>query len=164
MFSVKERSPHSHKTNSENNLRIALVNPRSESYTRILLTLGLLYIAAVLEKDGFKVRIFDLYPDDDRDCPSLIAFDPHIVGMSILTDYAPRAQHVSKTISKELPQSVFITKGVHVTALPEGSNEGFNADFAVTGEGEDVMLDICRKISKGRDIDLKKRRLDRAPP
>ena len=34
------------------NLKVALVNPRVESYSGVLPPLGLLYIAAVLEKAG----------------------------------------------------------------------------------------------------------------
>ena len=45
-------------------LKIALVNPRVESYSSVLPPLGLLYIAAVLEKDGYSVRVFDISPDE----------------------------------------------------------------------------------------------------
>jgi len=114
--------------------------------------LGLLYIAAVLEKNGFEVKIFDLHPDDDRDIPSLIAYDPDVVGMTVLTDYFHRAKHVSQIINEKFSRAIFIVGGVHVTALPQESMEEFLAHYGVVGEGERAMLDICSKLSRGEDI------------
>ena len=47
-------------------MRIALVNPRVESYSGTLPPLGLLTIAAVLEKDGFTVIILLFHDVDNR--------------------------------------------------------------------------------------------------
>jgi radical SAM superfamily enzyme YgiQ (UPF0313 family) len=137
---------------NQKNLRIALINPRVESYSSTMPPLGLLYIAAVLEKNDFEVRIFDFNPHDDRDVPALISFNPDVLGMTILTDYLPRAKHISRIIKEKLPNSIFFIGGVHVAALPKESLNELGADFAVIGEGENTMLDICTKISRGEDI------------
>jgi len=132
-------------------LRIALVNPRIESFISTLPPLGLLYIAALLEKNGFEVRVFDIYPNDDRDIPGLLSYNPEVVGMTVLTDYWLRAKHIAAIIRKGLPRSTFIVGGVHVTALAEESLHQLDADIGVTGEGELTMLELCRRLERSSD-------------
>lgn len=132
-------------------MKIALVNPRVESYSSTLPPIGLLYIAAVLERDGFRVRIFDVYPYDDRDMPSLLSYDPDIVGMTILTDYWSRAKHIGNIIRKNLGDSLFVVGGVHVTVQPEQSLCELDAHIGVIGEGEYTMRGLCRHLANGSD-------------
>jgi len=135
----------------KSNYKIVLINPRIESYSSTLPPLGLLYIASVLERDGFLVQLFDIYPYDDRDIPLLLNANPDVIGMTILTDYWERAVFISNIINKHLPGSTFIIGGVHVTALPEESMTKIGADIGVLGEGELTMLDLCRKLQSGTD-------------
>jgi radical SAM superfamily enzyme YgiQ (UPF0313 family) len=132
-------------------MKIALVNPRVESYSGTLPPLGLLYIGALLEKNGYEVRIFDVFPYDDRDIPALLEYKPDIVGMTVLTDYLKRAHHLAQIIRQSLTLQSFIVGGVHVTVLPEESLTHLQADIAVVGEGEYTMLELCDHLSKGRD-------------
>lgn len=131
-------------------LKIALINPRVESYSSTLPPLGLLYIAAMLERAGFTPRVFDIYPYDDRDLPKLIEYQPEVIGMTVLTDYWLRAVHISKVIHKELPETFLIVGGVHVTALPEESLDQLGASLGVIGEGELTMLEICERLEAGK--------------
>ena len=131
------------------NLKIALINPRIESYSSTLPPLGLLYIASLLEKNGFMVKIIDVYPYDDRDISKIIQYKPDITGMTILTDYWNRAKHITEKISEVVSGTVFIIGGVHVTALPEKSITELNADIGVIGEGENTMLELCTRIEEG---------------
>ncbi|MCK4248755.1 MAG: B12-binding domain-containing radical SAM protein, partial [Candidatus Omnitrophica bacterium] len=127
-------------------MKIALVNPRIESYSSTLPPLGLLYIAAVLEKNGYEVRIFDIYPYDDRDLDSLVRYKPDIIGMTVLTDYWSRARYIARFIRDKIVKSTFIVGGVHVTVLPEESIRGLDADIGVIGEGEYTMLELCERL------------------
>ncbi|MBU1109823.1 MAG: cobalamin B12-binding domain-containing protein [Candidatus Riflebacteria bacterium] len=111
------------------NLKIALVNPRIESYSSTMPPLGLLYIASLLETNGFNVRIYDIYPYDDSDIEALIQYKPDVVGMSVLTDYWNRAKYISERINRNLSDSTFVIGGVHVTALPEDSITQLKADI-----------------------------------
>lgn len=136
-------------TRERNELKIALVNPRVESYSSTLPPLGLLYIAAVLEQAGFIPRVFDIYPYDDRDFATLTDYCPDVVGMTVLTDYWARAVEVSALVKTHLPQTVFIVGGVHVTALPEESLAALDATIGVIGEGERTLLELCECIASG---------------
>lgn len=131
-------------------LKIALVNPRVESYSSTLPPLGLLYIAAVLEQAGFAPRVFDIYPYDDRDFADLADYRPDAVAMTVLTDYWVRAVELSAFIKSRLPQSVFIAGGVHVTALPQESLASLGAAIGVIGEGELTMRELCEHIAAGK--------------
>ncbi|OGC04131.1 hypothetical protein A2276_05905 [candidate division WOR-1 bacterium RIFOXYA12_FULL_43_27] len=135
----------------KNGKRIALINPRVESFSGNMPPLGILYIAAILEKNGYEVKIFDIYPYDDRSIPAMLDYQPEIIGMTVLTDYWPRAKYISKTIKEKLPNSFFVVGGVHVTALPEESILELNADAAVIGEGEYTFLELCVHLNNGTD-------------
>jgi anaerobic magnesium-protoporphyrin IX monomethyl ester cyclase len=136
-------------TKDRENLRIALVNPRVESYSSTLPPLGLLYIAAVLERAGFAPRVFDIYPYDNRDFAALADYHPDVVGMTVLTDYWARAVEISELVTMHIPQAVFIVGGVHVTALPEESLSALDANIGTIGEGELTMLELCERIVAG---------------
>jgi radical SAM superfamily enzyme YgiQ (UPF0313 family) len=129
-------------------LRVALVNPRVESYSSILPPLGLLYVAAVLEREGHEVRVFDIHPYDDKDLPGLAAYRPDVIGMTILTDYWPRAVKVAAFVGQAIPNATFVIGGIHVTTMPEESLEALGADVAVLGEGEYTMRELCGRIAR----------------
>jgi radical SAM superfamily enzyme YgiQ (UPF0313 family) len=136
--------------------KIALVNPRIETYSSSLPPLGLLYVAGVLEKENFDVRIFDPLPNNDGDIQRIIDFNPDIIGISILTVYANRAKHIISLLKKDLKSSLLVIGGVHSTALPEESLDFFEADFVVIGEGEITMKELCLKIAQGQPFDTVK--------
>ncbi len=133
------------------NLKIALVNPRVESYSGTMPPLGLLYIAALLDKNGFNLRIFDICPDDNNDISALISYSPDIIGITILTDYSFRAKQITEIVKKKLPAAFVIIGGVHVTALPCESLIDFSADVGVIGEGEYTMLELCNSLNHDSD-------------
>lgn len=129
-------------------MKIALINPRIETYSSSLPPLGLLYIGAVLEKENFDVRIFDPLPNDEEDIKKIIDFQPDIIGMSILTTYVNRAKHIILILRKHLRSSLLVIGGVHPTALPEESLNFFEADFVVVGEGEITMKELCFRLKQ----------------
>jgi anaerobic magnesium-protoporphyrin IX monomethyl ester cyclase len=132
-------------------MKIALINPRVESYSSTIPPLGLLTIAAMLEKEGYTVRLFDIYPYNDRDIPKVVEFQPDVVGITVLTDYLERALHVGGKIRLALPKAFFLIGGVHVTALPEESMRAFGAHAGVLGEGEYTMLQLCGHLRDRMD-------------
>lgn len=132
-------------------MRIALVNPRVESLGSMIPPLGLLWIGGVLERDGHEVKIFDIYPYDDNDLPSLAAYRADVVGMTVLTDYWDRAVQVAEFIRREMPDSRFVIGGVHVTMLPGEAIRGLGAMVGVIGEGEYTMRALCRHFAAGTD-------------
>jgi len=124
-------------------MRVALVNPRLESWASVLPPLGLLYIGAVLEKEGLQVRIFDISPNNEEKLiQEVIDFQPEIIGLTVVTIHANRAAQVISILKKRL-KSMFVVGGVHTTALPEESLALFQPDCLVLGEGEETMKELC---------------------
>lgn len=128
-------------------MKIALINPRNESCSSFLPPLGVLYIGAVLEKEGFYIRIFDITPSNEQQkIKEIVDFRPDIVGVSIVTVHVERAKQVISTLKRYLKFTLIIG-GVHCTALPEESLDFFEADCVVIGEGEYTMKELCSRKS-----------------
>lgn len=123
-------------------MKIALVNPRVETYTSTLPPLGLLYIAAVLEQTNHDVRVFDPLPHDEKEVAAIVAFRPDVVGISVLTTYIYRAREIIAHLKAELPGVMIVAGGIHPSVLPAESLEFLGADIAAIGEGEITMREI----------------------
>lgn len=134
-------------------MKVALINPRVESYSSTLPPLGLLYIGAVL-KHSHDINVYDPYPNAtvEEIVKQINSFNPDIVGVSILTSYSHRAKDIIKDIRNRLNDVKIVIGGPHPTALPQQSLDYFNADFVVYGEGEETMKKLCDAIACGKDL------------
>ena len=101
--------------------------------------LGLAYIAAVLDQDGFSVKIADMSPTNMQvaDLGKLLVEDrPKIVGISFMTpqyNYVVEILKLVKGVDKKIKT---IAGGAHVSALPKETLGIKELDYAVVGEGE----------------------------
>jgi len=106
----------------------------------------LLYIAAVLEKNNYNVKIVDanalnLSPRETR-C-AIRSFDPDIVGFSILTP----AHNFCLDVVKQIQDVTTVAGGPHATVMADTLLlAGFDA--VVHGEGEEAFLELLRKPLK----------------
>lgn len=132
-------------------MKVVLVNPQIESYSAIYPPLGLFYIAAVLEKEH-QVRIFDPLLNEKDFLDEIVAFQPDVVGLSILTTYAKRAREIIAEIRKRKVQASLVIGGVHPSALPKDSLEYFDADYSVFGEGERTVPALLKAIAGEMDF------------
>ena len=107
--------------------------------------MGILYLAAVLLKDGFTdLRICDEIVGDSIE-EAIRDFRPDIVGMTTPSPLFYRAGEVTDLAHRA--GCKVILGGPHPTAQPDNVLKECDADLAIMGEGELTMLDICR----GRD-------------
>jgi len=111
--------------------------------------LGLLYLAAVLEKAKIPVEIIDANVENLTSTQLALLIKkkrPQYVGFSILTPAADWCEEVVKKLPKEM---VKIAGGPHASALPkEILKSGY--DISVIGEGEETLLEIvCGKKLSG---------------
>lgn len=128
-------------------MRVTLVNAQVLDGNNVVPPLGLMYIAAVLEKAGHAVQIFDADPEyQDSMIKEIKAFNPNLVGFSFLTVGYQRAFKLNETLRKELPGVTFCAGGVHTTVKPEETLRAFNLDFIIVGEGEDTAVEVCEKM------------------
>lgn len=158
-------------------MKVLLINP-SKIYQcnakgiRLGLPLGLMYIAAVLEKNSIPVKIFD----------SLISNTTEIIKTPEYTYHGVSDDYLKKIIDKEKPDIVGIANpftsqiestikvarlvkeinsniftvvgGPHFAVLgKQFLEENENVDVAIIGEGEIAMLELVKALNDKRPYD-----------
>ena len=112
--------------------------------------LGLAYIAAVLEKENYKVKILDaasLELSFKEWLHEVKSWHPDVIGFSLLTPTALKGYKAIRIVREELPDSLVVVGGPHPTFM---YNEalGRGAHVVVRGEGEYTMLELMRVYEK----------------
>lgn len=135
-------------------MHVTLVNPPypSGAPQSIFIPLGIGYLAAVLENNGYAVDVIDcqvLKPTRKKLEDELIKRQPDVVGVTSATlTYKPTLEIV-KAAREACPNSLIILGGPHVTVMDEQTlSEQPEADIVVRGEGEKTMLEIAHLASK----------------
>lgn len=134
--------------------------------------LGLAYIGAVLENNGFEVKIVDCFVKGwynnivevgenkvriglpfDQIKDIIKSYHPDIVGVSnLFTTQRENAGHIYR-LTKEVDKNIItIAGGAHPTVMPELVLSDENVDYVIIGEGEETMLDLIRYIEGEKDI------------
>lgn len=117
--------------------------------------MGLLYLAAYLEKHNYKdVKVVDtdvaeMNWDSIREL--LIKEKPDIVGISGVSFVIPALLKTSKIIKKVLPNTRVIVGGFGPTKEPKKvlKESGESIDIVVLGEGEETLLELVKIIEGG---------------
>jgi len=134
-------------------MRIALISPKWNKRTNDYPPLGLAYLAAVLERDGHQVRVFDFSLDPhalpEDDVRRVCAFDPHIVGITAMTSVYHSALETATLLKASLGRPIVIG-GPHPTVYPERVlAESPVIDYVVRGEGEETIQELVRALDGG---------------
>ncbi len=119
----------------------------------VLPPLGLAYIAAYLEKHGYKVDIFDgMVEAASPEEIAVRASSYDFVGITSITFQVILTYHVLEEIRRNNPYLPIVIGGPHVSCLPLEPLERGLADFSVIGEGEEAMLGIAKAFENGNDF------------
>jgi radical SAM superfamily enzyme YgiQ (UPF0313 family) len=113
-------------------MKVTLVNARNSDST--VTPYGLLTIAAVLEKSGHQMQVFDPFFGNLSFMEEIIKFQPDIIGISALTASYTQAKEIIQTFRKKLPQTKICMGGIHATALPERTLRELFVDFVVLAD------------------------------
>ena len=156
-------------------MKILLINPPQTFFPgsdppAANLPLGLLYIAAVLDKAGYKTEILDAFMTDfpfrkigditevgmpyGRIKEEIQRRKPDIVGIANpFTCQVENTVRVADIVKEIDPSILTVVGGPHGTVVPvEFLEEARNVDIAVIGEGESTMLDIVRLFEGNKKI------------
>ena len=147
-------------------MKVLLINPPQTFYPGSEqpagnLPIGLMYIAAVLQKAEVKVEILDAFMAGtfqkigdaisvgipfEQIKQEIEARKPDIVGISgPFTCQIENALKISNLVKEVNPNIITVMGGPHVTLVPhQFLEEAKNVDIAVIGEGEYAMLDIAQ--------------------
>lgn len=115
--------------------------------------INLLSLAAVVRAAGFGVEVwdFEVEPFSEAEVRRRAQnLRPDLVGITAMTCTVKTAHEIMSWIKQELPGAFGVVGGPHATALPERTLREFPAfDAVVRGEGEDTLVEICRRLSEG---------------
>ncbi|MDR0372060.1 MAG: B12-binding domain-containing radical SAM protein [Nitrososphaerota archaeon] len=134
---------------------VTLVNPPypPEAGQSVFLPLGIGYLAAVLEKEGYNVDVVDCqtkkYTKESLE-EKFRRLNPDIIGVTSATvTYLP-ALDVLKSAKVAVPKALTLMGGPHVTVLDQQAlTECPDLDIVVRGEGEQTILELARLVSGG---------------
>ncbi|MBN2199035.1 MAG: B12-binding domain-containing radical SAM protein [Candidatus Aminicenantes bacterium] len=113
--------------------------------------LGILYIAAALEKEGVDVRVVPAevlklgWRDIEREVRN---YEPDIVGVTSFTENRFQSFELIRRAKKARPGALTVMGGPHASMAAEDTVEHLRElDLVVRGEGEQTMADLCRALS-----------------
>lgn len=118
--------------------------------------LGLAYIAGSLEAAGMAVSVADMVTDRitiDGLRQLLRRKRPDVVGVAVTTVAFCRAREVARAVKEELPGTLVVLGGVHVTVDWRQTIQEGAVDVAVIGEGEETMVELVKAHRSGQPFD-----------
>ena len=120
------------------------------------ISLGLLYLAAVLRKNGYEVDVIDCqalgywYDDVEKE---LAKRKPNVVGITSTTLTYKPALRIAKIAKRVCPEAKTILGGCHVTFWDfEALRECPHADIIVRKEGEITLLEVMKCFDRGDSL------------
>ena len=118
--------------------------------------LGILYIAAYLEKHCYKVKIIDIAPESKtlEDILEIIELEqPLVIGISAMTTSIASALTLAHGIKNRFGEKFLLgLGGVHLCCDPDFLRRFSIFDFGIEGEGEITLLKLIERIKKGERI------------
>jgi magnesium-protoporphyrin IX monomethyl ester (oxidative) cyclase len=140
-------------------MRIVLVHPTGSNWipgkkditatANRMAPLGLLSIAAYLERESHEVFVYDcLGPkavaDNNINAKKIISYAPDLVGFSATTSGFLDGYDLATRIKAARPQTRIVFGGVHVSSMGGDLLEKFeNIDFLCMGEGEVTLAELA---------------------
>ena len=111
--------------------------------------LGLAYVAAALEKNGYPVEIFDNYLMERsiEDVKLEVGKrQPQIVGITCSSLTYTRCIETAKAVKEACPSCKVVVGGPHPSYMPKTMLQHKEIDYAVIGEGEQAMVKLASSI------------------
>lgn len=141
--------------------KILLVNPSSGGSSGLIdpatayPPLGLAYLASYIREKGsisYDIKIIDaniLRMPNQNILRIIKDFSPDIIGLHMNVILARNGLKLCHMVKKQYPKILLCIGGPIVSSNPKKTLKDSNADVAITGEGEDIFLEIC----EGKKVD-----------
>ena len=143
-------------------MKIALIDPPFEDeyavgisksikkVLNVIPSLGLAYIASVLEREGHEVKIFDctIGIKYHKILKELSVFQPEIIGLTGTTPASKNMIQIAYNIRKDLTNVLVLVGGAHLNALPEITMQNNCFDIGIIGEGEITIVELISHLNK----------------
>jgi len=116
--------------------------------------LDLLYVAAILERDGHRVRIVDAEASGqtpEQVLSQLGEPPPAVVGLATSSATIQLDLQLVDRIKERAPRAVTFITGSQGSKVPDMAMHGSRVDAVVRGEPEHTVAEMLRELSAGRD-------------
>ena len=115
--------------------------------------LGFGYLAAILKKEGYDVKILNLHSTSKRVVNNIIKKkNPKIVGIRCLTNERNDAINLSRIIKKVDNEIKIVFGGPHATVMYRQLLNNSSIDYIILGEGEKTFLEVVSAIHNDKPI------------
>ena len=138
---------------SSRKLKVALVVPPAFDIRKLWcpnLPIGLAYLAAVIEKSGHDLKVFDclaLGMDHKSLGKEFATYQPDVVGITSVTPTVDSTLLTAKIAKENAPNSIVVLGGPHATFMDkEVLTEEPAVDVVVRGEGEITIIELFSKL------------------
>ncbi|MBT6228455.1 MAG: radical SAM protein [Candidatus Scalindua sp.] len=159
---------------------ILLINPRNRAYILKesgninfgkMFPLGLAYVAAALEKEGYQVDIIDAIAEgfenrervdkehirvgisDEQLINKVLQSNPDMVGITnLFSMQAEEVFYIVRLIKKLLPSVPIVLGGSHPSSMPEVVLENPEIDYVIIGEGEKAINELISRLNDHKPL------------
>jgi len=117
--------------------------------------LGLLYVAAALEKGGIDVCLIEARTmglSHDEVVERVRNEDADFIGITVITARIKSALYLSNKVKEIAPDAKVILGGPHVHFEHKEVIKDGSVDFCIRGEGEITTLELIETVSEGGDL------------
>ncbi len=134
-------------------LNVVMINPpQSTRYPQP--PLGLALIAAILEKEGYPVKLLDAnaveFPPEDV---IGMAAGADVVGITAMTPTIGAALNIARHLKQANRNLTIVMGGPHATLLPEETlNSSHDIDIIVRGEADETIIELLRALEDKRPL------------
>jgi radical SAM superfamily enzyme YgiQ (UPF0313 family) len=111
--------------------------------------LGIGILAAVIEREGYEVKILDCFGHELQEKQIYEEIEkekPNIVMIGAVTANFTITMNILKKVKELFPKVVTIIGGPHVTVNPNSAFEQEGVDFVVRGEAEETIPELLDLI------------------
>jgi len=144
-------------------MKVVLIVPPGGYYAErwqkgsLMPPLGIGYISAVLERNGFDVKIIDAHVEgysQARLIDLLKGLKPDVTGLTFTTENRFDAFDTMRRLRRAIPNTLIVAGGPHVSLAAEDTLTNISElDFIVRGEGEYSFLELLLALKEGRGAD-----------
>ena len=114
--------------------------------------IGLMYVAAALEKAGFEVQMLDNYlikKSVEEVKQLILSINPLIVGITCGSATYHRCIETAQAIKQTKPECTIVVGGWHASYLPDTLLSHPEIDYVVMGEGERAITQLATALVAG---------------
>jgi len=147
----------SQRTHMSNKIVLVWVH---DTHAYKALPVGLQYLGSHLLREGYEVKILNLYMEavvkeispEDKELLKKECKDALLLGLSAMTNQAYRSLQISKFVKEIYPDITVTWGGIHASIFPEQTAENPYIDHVVVKEGEVTFSELLHEIKNGKDF------------